>query len=214
MANVYAITNGNWSAGATWNTGVVPTSADDVFTNNFTVNMDVNATVISLRNTASAPIVAGGSFNFNTAGVTVSATSTSAALGIQPGTTFSTITATTGTVTLNVGSNINYGPSLSATLISNYSGACNFVFSGVNIIALNPGTGGLVRPFDKTSSGTITINANITTTTVASGSVNILTSSAGNTIINGNVTSGAGICINQSAGNPIGGSSETIREDT
>ncbi len=29
MANVYAIANGNWSAGATWNTGVVPTSADD-----------------------------------------------------------------------------------------------------------------------------------------------------------------------------------------
>jgi hypothetical protein len=58
LANVYAITNGNWSAGATWNTGVVPTSADDVFTNNFTVNMDVNATVISLNNTFSLGAVA------------------------------------------------------------------------------------------------------------------------------------------------------------
>jgi hypothetical protein len=158
-------------------------------------------TELELYQPGTAALAAGGSFNFNTAGVTVSATSTSASLGIQLGTTFSTITATTGTVTLNVGSNINYAPSLSATLISNYSGACNFVFSGVNIIALNPGTGGLVRPFDKTSSGTITINANITTTTNASGGVNILTSSAGNTIINGNVTSGAGICISQSAGN-------------
>jgi hypothetical protein len=41
MANVYAVANGNWSAGATWNTGSVPTSADDVFANNFTVNVDV-----------------------------------------------------------------------------------------------------------------------------------------------------------------------------
>lgn len=37
MAIVYAINNGNWSDGSTWNTGSVPTAADDVYLNGYTV---------------------------------------------------------------------------------------------------------------------------------------------------------------------------------
>jgi hypothetical protein len=58
MAVVYAISSGNWSSGAIWNTGSVPTSADDVFTNSFTVAMDTNATVNSLNNSARARTIA------------------------------------------------------------------------------------------------------------------------------------------------------------
>jgi hypothetical protein len=58
MAVVYAISSGNWSSGAIWNTGSVPTSADDVFTNSFTVAMDTNATVNSLNNSARARDIA------------------------------------------------------------------------------------------------------------------------------------------------------------
>jgi hypothetical protein len=54
MAVVYAISGGNWSSGAIWNTGVVPTTGDDVYTNSFTVAMDTNATVNSLNNSARA----------------------------------------------------------------------------------------------------------------------------------------------------------------
>jgi hypothetical protein len=59
MAIRWAIANGNWNNTATWNSGGtlgIPTSADDVWANNFTVNMDVNATVISLNNTARSGI--------------------------------------------------------------------------------------------------------------------------------------------------------------
>jgi hypothetical protein len=192
LANVYAITNGNWSAGATWNTGVVPTSADDVFTNNFTVNMDVNATVISLRNTASAPIVAGGSFNFNTAGVTVSATSASASLSAGA-TNLITVTATTGTVTLSLGSAVT-GLGTGNTQIFNYTGNCNFTLNGVRFTS-----GATSNSFciNKSSTGTINITGDI----VAAG-FTAFNSTAGNTVVIGNVFgSASGFGISQSAGN-------------
>jgi len=182
MANVYAITNGNWSAGATWNTGVVPTSADDVFTNNFTVNMDVNATVLSLRNTASAPIVAGGSFNFNTAGVTVSATSTSAALSAGA-TNLITVTATTGTVTLSLGSATS-----TAVQCFSHTGACNFTLNGIRYIT----TASNVVSIAKSSSGTITITGDIFgSATANANNSHGLSSSNGNTIVIGNVFGGS-----------------------
>jgi len=62
MANVYAIKTGNWSDVTVWNTGALPTSADDVFSNNFTVTINQNITVLSLRNTSATSITAGGGF--------------------------------------------------------------------------------------------------------------------------------------------------------
>jgi hypothetical protein len=62
MALRYAVATGNWSNTATWNGGTLPTSADDVYANNFTVTIDQNITVLSLRNTAGSPAVAGGKF--------------------------------------------------------------------------------------------------------------------------------------------------------
>ena len=62
MANRYAVASGNWSNTATWNGGTLPTSADDVRPNGFAVTIDQNITVLSLRNDASAPAVAGGTF--------------------------------------------------------------------------------------------------------------------------------------------------------
>jgi hypothetical protein len=70
MAVRYAVATGNWSDTATWNGGTLPTSADDVFSNNFTVTIDVDVTVLSIRNTAQSPAVAGGGFVLNN-GLTV-----------------------------------------------------------------------------------------------------------------------------------------------
>ncbi len=52
---------GNFSSTSVWNDGTllgIPTTGDDVFTNGFTVNMDTNATVNSLNNTARARDIA------------------------------------------------------------------------------------------------------------------------------------------------------------
>jgi hypothetical protein len=75
MALRYAVATGNWSNTATWDGGTLPTSADDVYTNNFTVTIDQNITVLSLRNTAGSPAVAGGIFIL-TNGIIINATGT------------------------------------------------------------------------------------------------------------------------------------------
>ena len=70
MAIVYAVKTGNWSDTTVWNTGALPTSADDVYSNNFTVTVNQNINVISLRNGATTGVTAGGQFA-GTAGITV-----------------------------------------------------------------------------------------------------------------------------------------------
>jgi hypothetical protein len=74
MANVYAVKSGNWSDVTVWNTGALPTSADDVYSNGFTVTIDQDVTVLSIRNTAQSPAVAGGGYILSGT-FTVSATS-------------------------------------------------------------------------------------------------------------------------------------------
>ena len=62
MAVVYAVKTGNWSDTTVWNTGALPTSADDVYSNTFTVTINQNINVISLRNGATTGVTAGGGF--------------------------------------------------------------------------------------------------------------------------------------------------------
>lgn len=47
MANKWAIQNGNWSDGSTWNDGVVPTDGDLVYANNHTVTVAQNSTEVN-----------------------------------------------------------------------------------------------------------------------------------------------------------------------
>ena len=42
MANKWAIKNGNWSDGSTWDDGVVPTADDDVYCNGYTISLNVD----------------------------------------------------------------------------------------------------------------------------------------------------------------------------
>jgi len=72
MANRYAVATGNWSALATWDGGAsLPGAADDVYANNFTVTIDQDITVLTLRTSAAAPAVAGGGFVVSTIGAGV-----------------------------------------------------------------------------------------------------------------------------------------------
>jgi hypothetical protein len=70
MAIRYAVATGNWSNTATWDGGTLPTSADDVYANNFTVTIDGTFTVLTIRNTANTTpaITAGGGFTFANGG--------------------------------------------------------------------------------------------------------------------------------------------------
>ena len=72
MANVYAVTNGNWSNTAIWNTGSLPATIDDVYSNNFTVYVNNNYQVNFVTNLSATGITAGGRFILNN-GISLSA---------------------------------------------------------------------------------------------------------------------------------------------
>jgi hypothetical protein len=91
MALRYAVASGNWSNTAIWNGGTLPTASDDVYSNTFTVTIDQDITVLSLRNSAGAPALAGGVFQTLVAGYTINATGAGIVCGA----------ITTGTVSLN-----------------------------------------------------------------------------------------------------------------
>jgi hypothetical protein len=111
MAIVYATKTGVWSDTTVWSTGALPTSADDVYTNAFTVSIDQSISVKSLKKSANASpvITAGGNFN-----VTASATITIAD-GIQAGdnatNSTSVLNITSGTPTVVVNGNVAGGSS-------------------------------------------------------------------------------------------------------
>lgn len=63
MATVYAVANGNWSNAAIWNTGSLPTTSDDVRSNNKTIVVDGNFTVLSVSNAPTTPAAGGGQFS-------------------------------------------------------------------------------------------------------------------------------------------------------
>jgi len=220
MAIIYATQSGNWSSTSTWVGGVVPTSADDVFSNNRTITIDVDITVITLRNTSNAsPVITqGGSFTVNN-GVTITATGTIVS-GFNFGLYLSTgnlltISGTAGcNIVANVGSSINTNSG--ATIACNTTGTVNIVgnitatpnsvvsnglsISGNGIVNLTgsvfgSGAGGSPNnvPIVISSAGTLNMVGNSNGGSVGTG---ISVTSAGIVNITGNVTAGTITGIN------------------
>jgi hypothetical protein len=166
------------------------------------VNVDVSFTVLTLRSTAGTGITSGGSFNFNTAGVTGTVTSSSP---LVPGATnLIQVTATTGTVTISLGGNVETRANNNDVLIL-YNGNCNLNLSGTNFNGKPTGGVNGTSCISKSSSGLITITGNLNGGAVAGQANNrALVSTNGNTIVIGNVTGGVtgtvSRAIDQSAG--------------
>ena len=58
MPNRWPISSGNWSNAAIWSGSLIPTAADDVFTNNQIVFVDTDVTIRSIRNSSTGSAVA------------------------------------------------------------------------------------------------------------------------------------------------------------
>jgi fibronectin-binding autotransporter adhesin len=206
MPDKWPLANGNWSNAANWNGGTKPVAGDDVFADGRTVTVDEDFDVATLRTTQRSGGTVGGTFLFNTAGVTGTVTSSNP---LVPGATnMVQITATTGTVTLSLGGNV--APrNVTNDILINHSGNCNFTITGGNNINGLPsgGTGGTTC-ISKTSAGTITITGNLNGGAAGSGGVGnnrALLSTNSNTVVIGNVVGGGAAqsgnqAINQSAG--------------
>lgn len=190
MAIVRAVKSGNWSDTTVWNTGALPTSADDVYSNTFTVTIDVSPTVLSISNAAATGVTAGGRFE-PTNGITLTCTAVNGASG--------------GSVAVLLVSFLGLGSS--CTVILSYSGAGFIVQNSglgtVNVIG-NFVAGGAnnQKLIDNSTGGVINITGNCTGGAVASAAHCAYNSAAGTLNITGNVTggsSGAG-AANQSTG--------------
>ena len=184
MANYRAVASGNWSAGATWGGGAVPPNAagHSIYSNTFTVTVDINVDVALVTNAANAgtfvgggTAALGGTFPLNN-GVTMTSPITASAsancvsfAGVSPNT--ATIV---GTVT--------GGGSTAIGAANNSTGTLLVTSAGTN-------TG---RAFANASSGTLTITGNCTATG-GGGSTPLLTNTASGVVnIIGNVVGGSG----------------------
>ena len=205
MADKWPLANGNWSNAANWNGGTKPVAGDDVYADGRTLNVDESFDVATLRTTQRSGGTLGGTFNFNTGGITATVTNPTTSIVQGAATTPLTISATSGTITIVLSSNLN---SQSSATLSSYTGLCNLTMTAptFNGNQTNSVTGGIVL-ISKTSSGTITLNGNVVSGNCNGGSNNnTLASTAGATIVNGNVsgfssgTSGPNYGISQSGG--------------
>jgi hypothetical protein len=73
MADRYAVANGNWSDTATWDGGTLPGASDDVYADGYTVTIDQDVTVLSIRTSQRSGGTNGGSFSVSATGLTITA---------------------------------------------------------------------------------------------------------------------------------------------
>jgi len=189
MAIVYAVKTGNWSDTTVWNTGALPTSADDVYANGFNVTINQNINVISLRNGATTGVTAGGQF-LGVAGFTyvcdtivngfgsgtlryiaVSGTCVITANTIIGGTTFALELINSVALNITINGNI-FGAPLSAGTGLNFNGGT------ITSCVIN---GNLTAQIGVASNGgattsTVTVNGVVTSSASASAIINITNS--------------------------------------
>lgn len=152
MANYKAVANGNWSALATWeddSTGsyvastVLPGASDVVYFNNRTVQMDVDVTVLEIRNNSTTGVTAGGTGVISTSrtvnadlfhrqGQLISVTANSPSIVNITGNMPGNVVATTAHGVFMTGScTLNYVGNIVATTIS-IGGGTSGITMGIN----------------------------------------------------------------------------------
>ena len=216
MANVYAVSAGVWSNPARWNTGSLPTAADDVYSNGFNVTIDQDVTVLSLRNQSATGIAAGGTFvlqSNRTVNANIFAATTTCVTFTAGGT--STIN---GNITGGTGSNTHGISFSSGTLIFNgdaTGGSGATTASGIAVSTAGTltmignaygGAGGATSAgvYILTSTSTATITGNVFGSANAVGVYMIASSTL---TLNGDTTGGSSSSI---FGMHVNGTSATV----
>lgn len=213
MAERYAVATGNWSALATWDGGAsLPGVGDTVHANGYTVTIDQDITVGSVRTDAGATAVAGGGFTLNDHTVNAD---------IVAGTTQCLSYEGTGTAVIN--GDVTGGASLTAygcrnnqtgtlTISGDVAGGsasstigCYTRITGTTTINGNvtAGSGNSAHGLYNNGTGTVTINGNVTGGS-GSAAYGVYNNNSGGTItITGDVTAGtqARGAYNHSTGN-------------
>ena len=159
MAVIKAAASGNWSAGATWTGGVVPTLNDTVYANSFTITLDQSIDLTGSTVDTSGSFIAGQIYMVVSLGTTNFALTANC---IAPGTNAGTPVAITSAVG-QIFQAVNAGTATTGTA-RRMGALLNYVNTPLTIA-----TGG---------SFTLAANYNITGAYIQAGSANCLTVSA------------------------------------
>jgi hypothetical protein len=185
MAERWAVANGNYSAGATWNSGTVPTASDVAHANGFTVTVDQDVTAISLTTRAGSVAVAGGGFNCNTS-------RTITANILAGSTTCLTSGVSVGTPNITINGNIEAGTSGTTARgwFINNGNYANLTVNG-NVTAGSATSINAHGIQISGSVGNVIVNGNVTAGP-APNAVGVLGSGVANITVFGVVTAGPG----------------------
>jgi hypothetical protein len=163
MADIKAAQAGNWSSTSTWVGGVVPTTGDLVWTNNFVVTLDQDITVDSISNAAATGRTFSGGTTTASAGGRLDVTTITSTRSITATTALTSatvqlvnISAPSGTLSINAGT-ITGGSTNSAGYTVYITSACNL---NITATTMTGGTGSsCFALYANNSSGTITVNS-------------------------------------------------------
>jgi hypothetical protein len=186
MAIVYATKSGAWSDPTVWSTGILPTSADDVYTNAFTVSIDQSISVKSLKKIANAsPVIAtGGSFLVTASSTITISDGIVAADNVANNT--AVLTLSTASVTVTVNANGEGGASTARNAIR-VTAAATLTVNG----NLTGGSGGTASALNITGGATVVVNGAVTGGGAIGNAYGITAISASAQVtVNGSVTGG------------------------
>jgi hypothetical protein len=185
MPNRWAIASGNWNNPAIWNGGSgVPTAADDVFANSQSIYINIDITVLTLRNAASASaIVAAGSFYLNN-NITAS---TTAATGLVSSVANIPLIIISGSNSARI--NTIMGASSGHRIQMNDSSS--LTLSGSVFGGNSSGQFGIIHA----SSGNLFITGSVTAGGSNTNQLAVYMSGTGGTYILGNVIGSVGACF-------------------
>lgn len=179
MANILAAKAGNWSDPTTWTGGILPGVNDSVDANSYTVVVDQDISVVTLKTA-----INGGTFSVDSISTTRTITCSATITGSYN--TAITLTAPSGTLVIN--GNVT---ACSANGVSRVglvvTGNANFVLNGNLGAAGTFANNGHAATF--AGSGSKTINGNVTAQDGAGSG--IYNTGAGSITVAGNVTAGA-----------------------
>lgn len=182
MAIVRAVKSGNWSDTTVWNTGALPTSADDVYSNTFTVTIDVSPTVLSIRNGSATGVTLGGGFVLSN-GTTITA-SNGFVYGAGNSGTLLSSTLSAGQSCSIVGS-VSYSSTPAPGSVVSHSGA-----GTINLTGNVSGCVGGNNAIAVANSGSGVVNVTGFITAGNSGSTAVLNSGAGTINLTGSSVGG------------------------
>ena len=180
MALITSAATGNFSAGATWTGGVVPTVGDEArASTGHTVTIDVNTTCDEVSNAGTGIFTLASGVTL-TANVTHKSTTVNRNL-LQ----FTAASPAVGTIVGNILGATVSSSSVYGAVINTSSGALTITGN------VTGGTGAVAVGANNNSSGSLTVTGNVTASSAAS-SYGIYNASTGSITITGNVTGGSG----------------------